>query len=104
MTDPSGVTEAWVLVEGPDMTRNLTLVQFGSRWFLHRSWEASGTYQIEIVARDGAGNVNTARGSFRLQETLGSTLGLVVLLGTLAPSGAGGGVYLWIRRKPARKG
>ena len=104
ITDPSGVTEAWVLVEGSDLTLNLTLVQFGSQWFLNRSWEAAGTYQIEIGARDGVGNVNTAGGSFQVQETLGSTIGLVVLLGTLAALGAGGIVYLWIRRKPARKG
>ncbi len=103
ITDSSGVASAWIVVEGPDVILNITLVQFGDRWFLNRSWEAAGTYEFVIGAQDMVGNVNTTPGSFRVEESLAGTFGLLVLYGTLLALGAGGLVYLWIRRRPIGK-
>ncbi len=104
IVDPSGVAIAWIVVEGPDVTLNITLVRFGDRWFLNRSWEAAGSYRLVIGAQDGVGNVQTADGSFQVQDSLAGTFGLVVLLGTLLTVGSGALVYLWIHRIRARKG
>ena len=104
ITDPSGVEIAWIVVEGPDVTLNITLVRFGDRWFLNRSWEAAGSYRFVIGAEDGVGNVHTEAGSFQVQDSLAGTFGLVVLLGTLFTVGSGTLVYLWIHRRRAGKG
>lgn len=67
ITDPSGVSAAWVVIAGPEVMLNSTLVPFGDRWVLNRTWEAPGTYEFEIWAQDGAGNFNMALGSFEIQ-------------------------------------
>ncbi len=100
ITDPSGVSVAWVRIEGPGVDLNVTLVAFGDAWFLNRSWETPGGYAFEIGAQDGVGNVNAAAGRFQIQESLANTFGLVVLLGTLLAVGAGALVVLWFRRRP----
>ncbi|MEE8198856.1 MAG: hypothetical protein V3R48_04005, partial [Thermoplasmata archaeon] len=103
ITDSSGVASAWIVVAGPDVILNITLVQFGDQWFLNRSWEAVGTYEFVIGAQDVVGNVNTASGSFSIEESLAGTFGLLVLLGTPLAVGVGVLVYLWIRRRPIGK-
>ena len=103
ITDSSGVASAWIVVEGPDVILNITLVRFGDRWFLNRSWEPAGTYQFVIGAQDVVGNVNTAPGGFRVEESLAGTFGLLVLFGTLLGVGGGALVYLWISRRPIDK-
>lgn len=91
ITDPSGVAAAWVVVRFPDVTLNLTLVRFGDRWYLNRSWEAPGTYQFEIGAQDGAGNLNTAAGGFQIRVPGPDPLLIVAIAGSLA-----GGVALLV--------
>ena len=103
ITDSSGVASAWIVVAGPDVSLNITLVQFGDQWFLNRSWEVVGTYEFVIGAQDVVGNVNTASGSFSIEESLAGTFGLLVLLGTPLAVGVGVLVYLWIRRRPIGK-
>lgn len=104
ITDASGVRAAWVRVEGPGLDLNVTLVGFGASWFLNRSWETTGVYRFDIGAQDGAGNINTAPGSFHVQDSLAGTFGLVLLLGTLLAAGAGALVVLWIRWRRVGKG
>ncbi|MEE9163514.1 MAG: Ig-like domain-containing protein, partial [Thermoplasmata archaeon] len=99
ITDSNDVASAWIVVAGPDVTLNITLVQFGDQWFLNRSWEAVGTYEFVIGAQDVVGNVNTASGTFAVQESLAGTFGLLVLLGTPLAVGVGVLVFLWIRRR-----
>ncbi|MFQ5986803.1 MAG: hypothetical protein ACE5KQ_05540 [Thermoplasmata archaeon] len=99
ITDPSGVQAAWVLIEAPDVDLNVTLVASGDLWFLNRSWESQGVYRFEILAQDGAGNVNTAIGSFQVQDSLAGAFALLVLFGTLLGVGAGALAYLLVRRR-----
>ena len=103
ITDPSGIPSAWVRIEGPGVNLNVTLVAFGDMWFLNRSWESVGGYAFEIGAVDGDGNINTAAGSFQVQDSLANTFGLVVLLGTLLAVGSGAIIVLWFRRRPTRE-
>ncbi len=104
ITDASGVRAAWVRIEGPGLDLNVTLVAFGATWFLNRSWETTGVYRFDVGAQDGAGNINTAPGSFHVQDSLAGTFGLVLLFGTLFAVGAGAFVVLWIRWRRVGEG
>lgn len=98
ITDPSGVLAAWVLVEGPEVDLNITLVPFGETWYLNRSWEAPGGYLFHIGAEDGAGNVSMATGSFQVQGSLMDTFAAVLVIGTLLVAGAAGVIFLVLQR------